>query len=324
MGPISSTMSVIVLLLMPAAAVFGTIYRQKWLEQTVSFGAPGFEYGDCHLRQARGTEWVCETLDTLLRWSYYTIGVAVIGNIVISVLTPGTVGLAIPPWLALFALQFIAVAILMATYSIQDEDEEMERKSILLAADESFSSRQGLRVRDNLTGLRATEYWIHGLELRNRRVIFRGTPIACLVFRIKGLKELRELQGPEAANHVLVGAAALLKSNVRRGSIVCRYEHSSFAVALFRCSSKRGMVEGERIAANIWFEVLDPVLVNHGVKLEIDWASAVMPGDASTPVQLLRAADWKLKKEDRAANQREAETPPFDPESGNGKLPAAA
>jgi diguanylate cyclase (GGDEF)-like protein len=194
----------------------------------------------------------------------------------------------------------------------------------LYAADESFSSRYGLRVRDNLTGLRATEYWIHGLELRHRRVIFRGTPVTCLVFRIRGLKELREQQGPEKANDVLVRTAALLKNNVRCGSIVCRYEHSSFAVALYRCSSKRGMAEGERIAANIWFEVLDPTHVNHGIELEIDWASAIMPGDASTPVQLLRVADWKLKRQDRAAKQQEAEAPPFDPESGNGNLPAAA
>ncbi|MFQ5921838.1 MAG: GGDEF domain-containing protein [Anaerolineales bacterium] len=324
MGPISSTMSVVVLLLMPAAVGLGIIYRQKWLEQSTSFGAPGFKYGDGDLRQARGTEWVCETLDTLLRWSYYTIGGAVIANIVISALTPGTVGLAIPPWLALFALQSIAVVILMAAYSIRDDDEEMGRKSTLLAADESFASRHGMRIRDKLTGLCTTEYWIHRLELRLRRVIFKGKPVTCLVLQIGGLKELRERQGDEAANHVLVRAASMLEANVRSGTLICRFESASFAVALFRCPKKRGLTIGQNLAANIQFEVLDSVQEQHGVELELSWASAIMPGDASTPVQLLRAADWKLKRQRRASTLPSAQQVLRDPEAENGNPPAAA
>jgi diguanylate cyclase (GGDEF)-like protein len=192
------------------------------------------------------------------------------------------------------------------------------------AADESFSSRHGLRVRDNLTGLQSTEYWIHGLELRLRRMIFNGTPITCLVLQIGGLKELRDRQGDEAANHVLVRAASVLKNNVRSGSLVCRFESASFAVALFQCPKKRGLAVGENLAANIQFEVLDWVQKQHGVELEISWASAIMPGDVSTPVQLLRTADWKLKQQVRALSRSESDSLLIDPEAGNGKLPPLA
>ncbi len=190
--------------------------------------------------------------------------------------------------------------------------------------DESFSSRHGLRVRDDLTDLNSIEFWIHGLELYLRRMIFKGTPITCLALQIGGLKELREQQGDEAANHVLVRAASVLKNNVQCGSLICRFESASFAVALFQCPKVRGLAIGENLAANIQLEALGRIQEQHGVELELSWASAIMPGDAATPVQLLRTADWKLKRQDRAAKQPEAETPPFDPESGNGKLPHAA
>lgn len=317
-------MSVVVFLFMPAALALGKLYRQKWLERTLRFRTPGFDYDVGHLQQAQGAQWVCETLHTLLRWSYYVISGAAMVNIVFVPPIRGAEGPKIPLWIALFALQITAVAILMADYHKRDDDREMGLRRLLHAADESFSSRHGLRVRDELTGLRSTEYWIHGLELRQRRVIFRGTPITCLVFRVRGLKELRKRQGPEAANHVQVKAAAVLKNNARRGSIICRYESASFAVALFRCPRKRGLAVGENLAANIQFEVLDWVQKQHGVELEISWASAVMPGDASTPVQLLRTADWKLKQQVSALRRSESDSVPIDPEAGNGKLPPAA
>ncbi|MFV2043779.1 MAG: GGDEF domain-containing protein [Anaerolineales bacterium] len=323
-GPIGSVMWVVALLFMPLALAISRFYRERWLELTMTVHAAGLAGGIRPLRQARGAEWVCDRLDALLRWSYYVIGGAALVNIVFVPPLPGAEGPKIPLWIVLFAFQIAAVAMLIAADHNRDDHREVGLRRILHAADDSFSSRHGLRVRDDLTGLHSTEFWIRGLELLQRRMIFKGTPITCLVLQIGGLKEHRKWHGDEAADHVLVRAASVLKNNVKSGSLICRFESASFAVALFRCPKKRGLAVGENLVANIRFEVLDWIRDQHGVELEIFWASAIMPGDASTPVELLRTAEWKLKQRVRASRRSAVEKVPFDPEEQNGKPPAAA
>jgi len=323
-GPIGTVIWVVVLLFMPCALAVAKFYRERWQQLTVAISTTGPASGDRPLRQARRAQWVCESLDNLARWSYYGIGAAAMASLVLVPPLRGLEGPMVPQWIGLLGLQFAAVAIMLVADHNRDENREALLRKILQAVDESFSSRHGLRVRDDLTGLHSNEFWIHGLELRLRRMIFKGTPIVCLTFQIGGLKAFRELHGDEAANHVLLGVAVVLKNNVQSGSLICRYEPSSFAVAVFRCTKKRGLAIAENLLANIQFEVLDRIQTDHGFDLTLDWAAAVMPGNASTPVQLLRTCDWKMKQRIGALSRPEPKVLPVDPEAEDGKLPPVA
>jgi diguanylate cyclase (GGDEF)-like protein len=150
-----------------------------------------------------------------------------------------------------------------------------------------------LSVRDRLTGLYTPEYWLHALELRNGHYLRRATPVTCLMIGIKGLAEIRRERGDSHTDELLRQMALQILSDVRPADVVCRYRGSRFAVALLRCPADQVGPIAQRLTDN-----LRSLLRQHTgegrSRLHVQWEAATLPGDALTPVELLRIAGKSL------------------------------
>ena len=76
-GPFGSVMWVVALLFMPWALAVSSFYRERWQWHASMLGATS---GDLPLRQAHRAQFISDTLDNLVRWSYYAIGAAAMIN----------------------------------------------------------------------------------------------------------------------------------------------------------------------------------------------------------------------------------------------------
>lgn len=87
-------------------------------------------------------------------------------------------------------------------------------------------------LRDSLTGLFHQRYFEASLEREIHRMERRALPLGLILMEVDGWAELRETQGPDAAEAVLRTIADLLRRRVRGGDVACRYQEGEFALIL--------------------------------------------------------------------------------------------
>jgi len=244
--------------------------------------------------RAQRTQRSTDFLENLLRRSYYGAALVAAVGILLLPFLPIERGERLVAWLTLTGASFVVAFVLLLYWHSGDEEREARLLRTLRAAHERKGSRAGLNVRDRLTGLYTPEYWLHALELRSGGYLRRATPVTCLMIGVKGLAEIRREQGDRRADELLCGMALQILRDVRPSDVVCRYRGGRFAVALLRCPAERVEAIADRLTGD-----LRSLLLQAGSEwLHVQWEAATLPGDAITPVQLLRVAgkslDFKL------------------------------
>lgn len=293
-APTSGAVAVIALILMSSVVVAGKRRRSQWIHQAQHMD---YEKGAAlkdHTARAQQTQRASDFLYNLSRRIYYVI--TLMSAAILLILPFIKIGQTTRVHLFLIFNGVIFLGALILLYSWHGQDDERERflRKKLRLAQEHVIEKRGLKVRDQLTHLYSTEFWLHGLELQLGRIIRRPIPVTCLMIEVVGLAELRRIHGDKAADRVLIVVSRALARAIRATDLICRCHDQRFAICLFRCSEKFGRSVGKRITTIVTRMVLKGINRHYGRHLELQWEIATLPNDASTPVQLLRLTEQTL------------------------------
>ncbi|HET7876380.1 MAG TPA: sensor domain-containing diguanylate cyclase [Methylomirabilota bacterium] len=148
-------------------------------------------------------------------------------------------------------------------------------------------------IRDALTGLFNRGYMEAALEQALERARRGREPLGVIMMDIDHFKRLNDTQGHDAGDALLRAIGALLRTEIRRGDVPCRYGGEEFVLIL----PGLGLDDAERRAEELRLAIrrlevahagraLGPVTVSLGV--------AAYPEHGATSQALLRAADVAL------------------------------
>jgi diguanylate cyclase (GGDEF)-like protein len=286
-----------VLLNTSSVVVAGKRFRRVREGNSQPVWVTGGEERAMQAARTRRTQRSSDLLENLLRRSYYGAALAAALGMLLLPILPLERGARLLAWLSLTGASFVVAFVLLLYWHNGDEEREARLLKTLRAAHERRGSQAGLNVRDRLTGLYTPEYWLHALELRHGGHLRRATPVTCLMIGVKGLAEIRREEGDARADELLCSMALQILTDVRPSDVVCRYRGGRFAVALLRCPADRVEAIATRLTDSLR-SVLRQVGPERNGRLHVQWEAATLPGDALTPVQLLRVAgkslDFKL------------------------------
>jgi diguanylate cyclase (GGDEF)-like protein/PAS domain S-box-containing protein len=148
-------------------------------------------------------------------------------------------------------------------------------------------------IRDPLTGLFNRRHLYDALNRAVKRAEGQTEPLAILMVDIDHFKSFNDTHGHEAGDAMLHELGRFLTTEIRDGDIACRYGGEEFALILpgatIQASRERAesLRRGAREITVLYHrEQLGPVSLSIGL--------AHMPSHASTPQELLRAADAAL------------------------------
>jgi GGDEF domain-containing protein len=291
-------LGVSVLLSIHVLAVAGRWRRAQWLRRTQAISLDEEGPSQRHIERAGAAGRASDFLGRNLRRAYYAV--ALTGSIILLVLPslPVAAEARIVLWLGLTALTFGSALILITYWQGWDEDLDRFLRKRLIEAEEKDLERRGLPVRDAATGALTSEFWLHSLESLQGRSLRRSMPISCIVFEVEGLKEFGRIHSEAVSHQVLASLVRSLSANLRGYDIVCRSGEGRIAVALMRCPTRFVDRAAGRLVGNLTHLVLEGVNRGYGSHLALRWRGATLPGEAKTPIQLMRVADLKLNQQE--------------------------
>ena len=295
-APASGAIAVIALILMSSVVVAGRRRRGQWIHQAQH---TDYEKGAAlkdHTTRAQQTQRASDFLYNLSRRIYYVITLMSAAILLILPFIQVEQTTRVHLFLIFNSMTFLGALILLYSWHGQDEKRERFLRKKLRLAQERAIAKRGFKVRDHLTHLYSTEFWLHGLELQLGRIIRRPIPVTCLMIEVVGLAELRRIHGDKAADRVLIVVSRSLARAIRATDLICRCHDQRFAICLFRCPPKFDRVVGERVTTIATRMVLNGTNRHYGRHLELQWEIATLPNDASTPVQLLRLTEQTLSE----------------------------
>ncbi|MEE9217101.1 MAG: diguanylate cyclase [Anaerolineales bacterium] len=293
-SPLSGVIALVALFSVSAAIATGRSRRRRWARETREMERAGDRDQWEHIRRVRTAQRASDFMSDAIRKLYYLVTIlSAVGLIALPLLSleENTRRLA---QTGLAATTFLGALALLAYWRGSDDDRESLLRSKLRQAQEREHARRGLAVRDELTGAYTLDFWLHALELRTRRLIWKQIPMTCVMLDVEGLPELRARRGAAAADTVLVQVSEEIQRNVRQRDLVARYRGQRFVVSLHKCPAKFSTLVAERIASNVEGLILRGSNKQHQSNLHLQWGSTSMPQDASTPIQLLRVTETTL------------------------------
>jgi diguanylate cyclase (GGDEF)-like protein/PAS domain S-box-containing protein len=150
-------------------------------------------------------------------------------------------------------------------------------------------------IRDQLTGLFNRSFMEESLELELRRSVRSQQPLSIMILSMDDFQEYADKYGIIKSDSMLCDVGAMLKSNVRKGDIACRYSGHVYILILptagIEVSRKRAENLRELIAASAGSAVKKdegPITISAGL--------AVYPEHGQTVEALLRSAESALKR----------------------------
>ncbi|HAK95787.1 MAG TPA: diguanylate cyclase response regulator [Planctomycetes bacterium] len=162
------------------------------------------------------------------------------------------------------------------------------------AAELSVANRKLERaaLTDPLTGLANRRYALERLEQEWSTAIRYGRPIACMIVDIDHFKAVNDTHGHDAGDLVLQQTAQILRENVRRSDVVCRFGGEEFLVICKDTNEQGVRTVAEHVRAKVeagFFEVA-------GVRGHVEVSIGVAARAAATisTKLLLKAADRAL------------------------------
>ncbi|MEW6567462.1 MAG: diguanylate cyclase [Chloroflexota bacterium] len=295
-SPLVGVLGLLVLFALQSLAIVGRWRRGQWRGRGQALLVSGRPIKERELRAARHSVRSSDFLSRLLSGIYYaTTAVAALLLIALPFVGLGTserLGL----WLLLNGL--IMAGALVMTYYWQSWDDDVERlmRRRLLLAEEHILERRGLRVRDPETNLHALEFWLRAVEARPRRLFLKPRPTSCLVIEVVGFAALIEQHGADAGSELLRLLGQTLARNVRSYDVVARLRGARLVVGLHRCPGEFAPSVARRVTGNLERLALQEASRRYGLALSLRWGAATMPGDASTPRELVTLAEKALER----------------------------
>ncbi len=104
-------------------------------------------------------------------------------------------------------------------------------------------------LRDELTGLPNRAAWNEELTRAVARAQRAGTPLAVMFLDLDGFKQINDVHGHAAGDHVLQELAAVLRSTLRAGDVVARLGGDEFVVLLDHLTDLDG--DPRKVAAKL-------------------------------------------------------------------------
>lgn len=277
-----------------AAIAAGRSRRQRWIREMSDLERAQGPEEAAQIRRVRRELRANDFMSGAIRRVYYLI--TVLSAVALLVLPLMSLDQSREKFakLALTSTSFLGALALLAYWRGSDDERESLLRRKLRQAQERAHARRGLAVRDELTGAYTLDFWLHVQELRTRRFVWRQMPVTCVMFDMEGLPELRARRGSPVGDEALVRVGQEIMRNVRPRDPVARYRGQRFVIALDNCPAQLGKRVAERIAINIENLSLRGTNREHGSDLSLQWGSASIPRDASTPIQLLRVTETTL------------------------------
>lgn len=162
------------------------------------------------------------------------------------------------------------------------------------AAELSVANRKLERAAftDPLTGLANRRYALDRLEQEWNTAVRYARPIACMIVDIDHFKAVNDTHGHDVGDRVLQQTAQLLRENVRKSDVVCRFGGEEFLVICKDTNLQGVRTVAEHIRTKVEGTPFEVAGVTGYVKVSI--GVAVRSTAAASTKLLLKAADGAL------------------------------
>ena len=155
---------------------------------------------------------------------------------------------------------------------------------------------------DLLTGLPNRRLFLDRLEQEVKHAKRSDRPLSLLFMDLDGFKEVNDSLGHEAGDHLLADVAKRLTDCVREDDTVARLGGDEFTVIL---TSARQRKDIELVARTIIDALAVPFHIEQeSVKISVSIGIAFYPENASSPADLLEAADQAMYRAKKSASNR--------------------
>ncbi len=162
---------------------------------------------------------------------------------------------------------------------------------------------QRLSIRDPLTGLFNRRYLEECIERELRRAERQGKQVGVIMVDIDHFKRFNDTFGHEAGDALLREMGAFLQRHIRGNDIACRYGGEEFTLILRDVTTERTVERAEKLR-----EAAQQLRVLHGQgflePITLSLGVAMFPGDGTTPLAILQAADLALYRAKQAGRDR--------------------
>jgi diguanylate cyclase (GGDEF)-like protein len=164
-----------------------------------------------------------------------------------------------------------------------------------------ISDAERLSQTDDLTKLHNARYLRQFLLNEIRRARRYGSSVAALFLDLDDFKRVNDAHGHLAGSHVLMEMAAVILSSIRDTDAVARYGGDEFVIVLPDTQIELAGTVAQRIREKIAHHYFNAGR-NLKLSLTASFGVAAFPGHASSPQQLIAAADTAMY-EAKAANK---------------------
>ncbi len=160
-----------------------------------------------------------------------------------------------------------------------------------------------LALRDSLTGLYNRRYMEDALSREIHRAERSGRPLSVVMIDVDHFKSFNDKYGHDAGDFVLSAVARAIAKKIRPSDMACRYGGEELAVVLPEASLECACERAEQMR----LAIRDTNLTHLGQTLPAPTASfgvAAYPGNGTTSIDLLKAADEALYRAKHAGRDR--------------------
>lgn len=182
-------------------------------------------------------------------------------------------------------------------------DVVAEHLALALAAAHQFEEAQKLASHDPLTGIANHRAMQQELANRLAEAERDEKPLGILMMDVDHFRAFNEEEGHDAGDEVLRMVAATMKRIVRPYDMAARYGGEEFTMILPKASLELTLRVGERLREEVE-KLVYQTASGHRRGVTCSVGAAVFPESATTPAELLKAADVALFAAKRGGRNR--------------------